>query len=176
MCGVLTDADLATAVRDACHLTGEFTLRSGATATDYFDKFQFEARPDLLAAVAAALAPLVPEDTEVLAGLELGGIPIVTALSLHTGLPAAFVRKQAKTYGTARLAEGADVAGRRVLVVEDVATTAGQMLLSTADLRERGALVGTAVVVIDRETGGREAMAGVDVELRALFTRTDLGS
>ena len=63
-----------------------------------------------------------------------------------------------------------------MLVVEDVATTAGQMLLSTADVRERGALVGTAVVVIDRETGGREAMAGVDVELRALFTRTDLGS
>jgi len=63
-----------------------------------------------------------------------------------------------------------------VLVVEDVATTAGQMLMSTADLRERGALVSTAVVVIDREAGGREAMAGVNVELRALFTRTDLGS
>ena len=63
-----------------------------------------------------------------------------------------------------------------MLVIEDVATTAGQMLMSTADLRERGALVSTAVVVIDREAGGREAMAGVNVELRALFTRTDLGS
>jgi orotate phosphoribosyltransferase len=173
---VPTHAALATAVRDACHLTGEFTLRSGTTATDYFDKYQFEARPDLLAAVAEALTPLIPKDIEVLAGLELGGIPIVTALSLRTGLPAAFVRKQAKTYGTARLAEGADVAGRRVLVVEDVATTAGQMLMSTADLRERGALVSTALVVIDREAGGCEAMAGVGVELRALFTRTDLGS
>ena len=99
---VPTHAALAAAVRDASHLTGEFTLRSGTTATDYFDKYQFEARPDLLAAVAEALVPLVPKDIEVLAGLELGGIPIVTALSLHTGLPAAFVRKQAKTYGTAR--------------------------------------------------------------------------
>lgn len=170
-----TRTDLAAAVHEACHLTGEFTLRSGATATEYFDKFRFEARPDLLAAVADALATLVPEGTEVLAGLELGGIPIVTALSLRTGIPAAFVRKQAKPYGTRRLAEGADVNGRRVLVVEDVATTAGQMLLSTKDLREGGADVGHALVVVDRLAGGREALAGIGVELHALFTRDDLG-
>ena len=170
-----TRTELAAAVHEACHLTGEFTLRSGATATEYFDKFRFEARPDLLAAVADALAPLVPAGTEVLAGLELGGIPIVTALSLRTGLPAAFVRKQAKHYGTRRQAEGADVAGRRVLVVEDVATTAGQMLLSTEDLRDGGADVGHALVVIDRLAGGREALAGIGVELHALFTRDDLG-
>ena len=169
-----TRTDLAAAVHEACHLTGEFTLRSGATATEYFDKFRFEARPDLHAGVADALAPLVPEGTEVLAGLELGGIPIVTALSLRTGLPAAFVRKQAKSYGTRRLAEGADVTGRRVLVVEDVATTAGQMLLSTKDLRDGGASVGHALVVIDRLAGGREALAGIGVELHALFTRDDL--
>lgn len=170
-----TRTDLAASVHEACHLTGEFTLRSGATATDYFDKFRFEARPDLLAAVADELALLVPEGTEVLAGLELGGIPIVTALSLSTGLPAAFVRKQAKPYGTRRLAEGADVDGRRVLVVEDVATTAGQMLLSTKDLRDAGAHVDHALVVIDRLAGGREALAGIGVELHALFTRDDLG-
>ena len=170
-----TRTELAAAVHEACHLTGEFTLRSGATATEYFDKFRFEARPDLLAAVADALAPLVPEGTEVLAGLELGGIPIVTALSLRTGLPAAFVRKQAKPYGTRRQAEGADLPGRRVLVVEDVATTAGQMLLSTKDLRDGGADVGHALVVIDRLAGGREALAGIGVELHALFTRDDLG-
>lgn len=110
---VPTRSELAHAIRDTCHLTGTFTLRSGATARDYFDKYRFEGRPDLLTAVAAALAPLVPDDTEVLAGLELGGVPIATALSLHTGLPAAFVRKQAKPYGTRRLAEGADIEGRR---------------------------------------------------------------
>ena len=170
-----TRTELAVAVHETCRLTGEFTLRSGAIATEYFDKFRFEARPDLLAAVADTLAPLVPDDTEVLAGLELGGIPIVTALSLRTGLPAAFVRKQAKPYGTRRLAEGADGDGRRVLVVEDVATTAGQMLLSTTDLRDAGADVGHALVVIDRCEGGREALAGIGVELHALFTRDDLG-
>lgn len=170
-----TRTDLAAAVHEACHLTGEFTLRSGATVTEYFDKFRFEARPDLLASVADALAPLVPQGTDVLAGLELGGIPIVTALSLRTGLPAAFVRKQAKPYGTRRLAEGADVDGRRVLVVEDVATTAGQMLRSTQDLRDAGADVGHALVVIDRLAGGGQALAGIGVELHALFTRDDLG-
>ncbi len=81
----------------------------------------------------------MPAGTEVLAGLELGGVPIATALSLATGLEAAFVRKAAKTYGTARLAEGADLAGRRVLVVEDVITTGGQVAMSSEDLRRLGA-------------------------------------
>ncbi len=167
-------AELAAEIHEVAHLTGNFTLRSGATATEYFDKYQFEARPDLLARVAEALAPLVPTGTEVLAGLELGGVPVATALSLHTGLPVAFVRKQAKPYGTARLAEGADVAQRRVLVVEDVLTSGGQVVLSTADLRALGAVVDTALCVIDREAGGREALGAVDLELRALFTASDL--
>jgi orotate phosphoribosyltransferase len=105
-------------------LTGQFTLRSGRVASEYFDKYRFEGDPVLLDAIAEKMAGLVPSDTEVLAGLEMGGIPVVTALGRHTGLPCAFVRKQAKPYGTCRLAEGADVVGRRVLVVEDVVTRA----------------------------------------------------
>lgn len=167
-------SELAAAINDVAHLTGSFRLRSGATATEYFDKYQFEARPDLLARIAEAMAPLVPEDTEVLAGLELGGVPVATALSLHTGIPAAFVRKAAKTYGTQRLAEGADIDGRRVLVVEDVVTSGGQIVLSARDLRAFGASVTTAVCVIDRESGGREALTELGVELRPLFARSDL--
>ena len=174
MAGMTGDLALAAAIREVAHLTGAFTLRSGATATEYFDKYQFEARPDLLARIASALGPLVPAETDVLAGLELGGVPVATALSLHTGLPAAFVRKKAKTYGTARLAEGAELSGRRVLVVEDVVTSGGQVLLSTADLRERGAVVDTVLCVIDRETGGREALAEAGLEMRSLFTASDL--
>ena len=169
-----THAELAAAVRDACHLTGEFTLRSGATATEYFDKFCFEARPDLLAAVADALASLVPDGVEVLAGLELGGIPIVTMLSQVTGLPAVFVRKQAKDYGTCQLAEGGEIDGRRLTVVEDVVTTGGQVLLSCADLRARGAVVDTVLCVIDREAGGPAAFAAIGLALRPLFTMTEL--
>src|SRR5262245_14632799 len=165
---------LARRVREVSLLTGEFVLRSGRTATEYFDKYQFEADPRLLEALAAAMAPLVPEDTEVLAGLEMGGIAVVTALARQIGLPCAFVRKQAKPYGTARLAEGADVSGRRVLVVEDVVTSGGQVIASTGDLRDLGARVDSALCVIDRQEGGAEALASAGIALRSLFTRADL--
>ena len=155
-------------------LTGHFVLRSGRTATEYFDKYQFEADPALLDRLAQRLATLVPAGTEVLAGLELGGIAIVVALGRHTGLPCAFVRKAAKTYGTARLAEGAGVDGRRVLVVEDVVTSGGQVAISTRQLRELGARIDTALCVIDREEGGADALARDGIELRSLFTRTEL--
>lgn len=166
--------DLATAVRDRCRLTGQFLLRSGRTATEYFDKYQFEADPVLLEALTAAMVPLVPAGTEVLAGLEMGGIAIVTALGRHTGLPCAFVRKQAKSYGTARLAEGADVAGRQVLVIEDVVTSGGQIAISTGQLRELGARIEYALCVIDRQEGGAEALAEDGIALRSLLTRAVL--
>lgn len=165
--------DLAAQVGAQCRLTGDFVLRSGQRATTCFDKYLFEADPALLRSVAAALVSLVPSDTEVLAGLELGGIPVVTALSLATGLPAAFVRKQAKAYGTAKLAEGADVSGRRTLVVEDVVTTGGQVVMSVEALRGAGAIVGAVLCVIDRSAGANQ-LADAGLELLALFTRDDL--
>ena len=168
-------AALAMELYETAHLTGTFTLRSGTVSDRYFDKYLFEADPVLLDRIAAALAPLVPEGTEALAGLELGGIPIVTALSRVTGLPARFVRKVAKTYGTCRLAEGGDVEGMRLTVVEDVVTTGGQALISCGDLRGRGAIVEHVLCVIDRESGGPAAFAEVGVELRPLFRMSELG-
>ena len=171
---LVTHSDLAVRIHAASHLTGQFTLRSGQTATEYFDKYRFEADPVLLDEIAQRMAPLVQSGTEVLAGLEMGGIPVVTALGRVTGLPCAFVRKQAKPYGTCRLAEGADVAGRRVLVVEDVVTSGGQIVLSTADLRGLGAVVREALCVIDRGQGGADALAAEDVRLVSLLTADDL--
>jgi|APMI01.1.fsa_nt_gi orotate phosphoribosyltransferase len=97
--GMLVRVDLsqlARAIDATSRLTGEFTLRSGQVATEYFDKYRFESDPVLLRAVAEQMVPLVPEGTELLGGLELGGIPIVTILSSLTGIPAVFVRKEAK--------------------------------------------------------------------------------
>jgi orotate phosphoribosyltransferase len=167
-------SELARRVHETAHLTGTFTLRSGQVSHEYFDKYQFEADPILLRDIAEAMAPLVPAETEVLAGLELGGIPIVTMLSQVTGIPALFVRKAAKDYGTCRLAEGGEIDGRRVTVVEDVVTTGGQVLLSCAELRERGAVVDTVLCVIDREAGGPEAFAEIGLALRPLFTMSEL--
>lgn len=170
----MTHSDLAARIHAAAHLTGDFVLRSGRTATEYFDKYRFEADPVLLDAVAERMAPLVPAGTEVLAGLEMGGIPVVTALGRHTGLPCAFVRKTAKAYGTRRLAEGAEIGGRRVLIVEDVVTSGGQILLSTEELRTLGADVREALCVIDRGQGGAEALAAQGIRLLSLLTADDL--
>jgi orotate phosphoribosyltransferase len=164
---------LASRIHAVSHLTGEFVLRSGRTATEYFDKYQFEADPVLLDEVASNMAGLVPGDIEVLAGLEMGGIAVVTALSRHVGLPCSFVRKTAKAYGTRRLAEGADVAGRRVLVVEDVVTSGGQTVMSAGELRALGAQVDHALCVIDRAEGGSEALSAAGITLLSLLTRAD---
>jgi orotate phosphoribosyltransferase len=157
-------------------LHGEFTLRSGATATQYFDKFQFESDPVLLRRIAGAMVPLIPAGTDVLAGLEMGGIPVVTALSAASGLPAVFVRKQAKAYGTQKFAEGPDVRDARVLVVEDVVTSGGQIVLSTQDLRGIGAVVTQAFCVIDRRAPGQRALEEAGIELVSLLTAADLGA
>jgi orotate phosphoribosyltransferase len=170
----VADETLARDIDATCRLTGEFTLRSGQVADTYFDKYLFEADPELLAAVAQAALPLIPSNTEVLAGLELGGVPVATALSLATGLPAAFVRKEAKAYGTAKLAEGAAIEGRRVLIVEDVITTGGQVVLSARELRERGADLLGALCVIDR-SGGQHQLTAEGLPLAAVFTADDLG-
>ena len=171
----ISDRDrLARAIYERTHLTGEFVLRSGTVSNEYFDKYLFESDPVLLREIASGLVPLLPSRVEALAGLELGGVPIATMLSQLAGVPAYFVRKEAKTYGTCRLAEGGDVAERRLTVVEDVVTSGGQVITSCGDLRDRGAIVEHAVCVIDREAGGREGLAAIGVELRALYTMTEL--
>ena len=170
----MTDADLARDIDATCRLTGEFTLRSGQQATEYFDKYLFEAEPALLARVVEQMVELVPSDTELLGGLELGGVPIATVLSARTGLPALFVRKKAKDYGTCKLAEGRDVAGRRVTLVEDVITTGGAVRDATQALREAGATVEVVVCAIDRSPEGENPLADVGLEVRPVLTKAQL--
>lgn len=167
------DPTLARRVYDTCHLIGAFRLRSGQISAEYFDKYLFEGEPALLREVAEAMVDLLPE-CDVLAGMELGGIPLATVMSQLTGLPTVFVRKQAKPYGTGKAAEGGPVDGRRVVVVEDVVTTGGALLAACRELRAGGALVETVVCAIDREQGGPENLRAEGLSLAAAFTRTDL--
>jgi orotate phosphoribosyltransferase len=169
-----TDDSLAADIDACCRLTGEFTLRSGQVATEYFDKYLFEADPLLLARVAREMIQLVPQGTELLAGLELGGVPIATSISGILGMPTLFVRKQAKTYGTAKIAEGPDFAGKRVTIIEDVITTGGAVRDATAVLREAGAIVEVVVCAIDRSPEGENPLADVGLEVRAVLTKAQL--
>jgi orotate phosphoribosyltransferase len=167
-------ARLASEVDARCHLYGSFVLRSGQVTDEYFDKYLFEADPQLLRRVAERMIPLLPADAQLLAGLELGGVPIATMLSQLTGLPTLFARKQPKEYGTRKLAEGDDPAGQHAVLVEDVIMTGGAVVDAAAALRDLGATVNTVVCVIDRSAPGGNMLADHGISMRSVLTKADL--
>lgn len=175
-------AELAKSIADIALLRGTFTLRSGRTSKYYLDKYLFSTRPELLDKIGDLLASRIRQverDLGVkvtrLAGAELGGIPLVTVAALKTGLPAIFVRNKKKEYGTSKQIEGTLNQGDVVLLVEDVATTAGQALEAVASLRELGADVRGVIATIDRQEGARENVTAAGLRFEALFTKQDLG-
>lgn len=163
--------DLARDIDAVCRVRGRFTLRSGRIAEEYFDKFLFEADPELLRRVVDRMAPLIPEGTEVLGGIELGGVPIAAVLSQVTGLPTAYVRKERKAYGTQKFAEGPDLTGRRVTLVEDAITTGGAVRDAALALRDLGAQVDTVVCAIDRRSDDGDVLGDIGVQMRPVLTR-----
>ncbi|HRQ74197.1 MAG TPA: orotate phosphoribosyltransferase [Phycisphaerales bacterium] len=172
--------ELASAIADAALLRGTFTLRSGRTSPYYLDKYRFSTRPELLRQLAEMFAERIalvtartPPDR--LAGAELGGIPLVTAASLATGIPSVFVRNAKKDYGTARQLEGRLEPGERVVFLEDIATTGGQSLEAVRTLRDAGAQVLAVICVIDRQEGARQNVEAQGLRFEALFTKHDLG-
>jgi orotate phosphoribosyltransferase len=170
----MTHQELAQKIYNVCHLKGDFLLRSGQRSSEYFDKYRFESQPLLLKEIAEQMKKLIPPDTEILAALEMGGIPVGTALSLATGIPCVFVRKSAKEYGTCQFAEGLEIKNKKVCIIEDVITSGGQVLLSTADVRGLGALVDMVLCVIHR--GGEVAemkLKETGLKLNPLFVRAD---
>lgn len=169
-----SDPTLAADIDATCRLSGEFTLRSGQVSNEYFDKYLFEADPKLLDRVASQMVGLIPEGTELLGGLELGGVPIATMVSAKTGIPTLFVRKKAKEYGTCKLAEGQEVAGKKITLIEDVITTGGAVRDATNALRELGAVVATVVCAIDRSPAETNPLADVELEVRPVLTKVQL--
>jgi orotate phosphoribosyltransferase len=168
--------ELAKEIYKVSYLTGEFLLRSGKTSNEYFDKYQFETYPHILSSIAEQFEAILPVDFDYFAALEMGGIPIGTALSLQCGKPVLFIRKRPKEYGTRKFAEGPDITGKKLLIVEDVVTTGGQILLSVNELRNAGALITDTICVIDRESGGIETLKHVNLNLHALFTMSEIKS
>ena len=169
----ISKSELAKKVHKACYLRGDFLLRSGLRSKEYFDKYAMESDPQLLSQVAEYLQPLIPPETEVLAGLEMGGIPIGTALSLKSGIPSCFVRKKAKDYGTMRICEGLDVKGKKLCIIEDVITTGGQVIESCKELRAMGAIVSHVLCVIFRGEDF-QVLTPYKLQLSYLFKKQEL--
>jgi orotate phosphoribosyltransferase len=170
----MTKNELAQKIFEVSHLTGRFKLRSEIISNEYFDKYQFESRPELLSEISTHLISIIPNDFDILAGLEVGGIPIATVMGISINKPIVFVRKEAKKYGTAKLVEGVEINNSKLLVIEDVVTSGGQIILSVEELRKLGAKIDKAICVIDREQGGKEALEKNGIELISLFTMSEL--
>ncbi len=168
------DRDLASRVREAALLEGDFVLSSGKRSRYYVDKYLFSTEPALLRDLARKISARLPSDTERLAGVELGAVPLVTAVALESGLPYGIVRKAAKGYGTDNRIEGRMPAGEKVILIEDVVTTGTQALRAAAVLEGVGVEVLGIVAVLDRRDGVRRGrLSGYPFE--ALLVMEDLG-
>lgn len=166
--------EFARSVFDRALLRGTFTLRSGATSDRYFDKFRVSCDPLLLADVSRRLrdlrAAVAPDTTRIVAPA-LGAVPLAAALALESMVPYVLVRAgQAKGYGTAKRIEGPSVPGEHALLLEDVVTSGSAALEALAAARDEAGLeIAHALCVLDRDGGGREALAEQGVQLHALL-------
>ncbi|MGH2381929.1 MAG: orotate phosphoribosyltransferase [Candidatus Limnocylindria bacterium] len=167
-------AELARDVVGAAFLRGDFVLSSGARSKYYFDKYLFETKPAILRRLGAFLAEMIPAQTDRIAGPELGAVALASAVSLETGLPFVIVKKEAKGYGTSKLVEGELYPGEKVVVVEDVVSTAAQAIRAAQQLTRAGAQVLTILAVIDREQGGAENISAAGYQFRPLFGKADM--
>ena len=169
----MADQRLIDALRDADAVRfGEFELSHGGTSDYYVDKYLFETDPTCLGLIAAAFADRL--DDETLAGVALGGVPLVAVTSVETDNPYVIARKRAKEYGTGNRIEGRLDEGEPVVVIEDVATTGASARDAVEALRAAGAAVDRVLVVVDREEGAAELLADHGVELEALVTAEEL--
>jgi orotate phosphoribosyltransferase len=171
-------AELGRRLVERAYLEGDFVLRSGRRSRYYLDKYRFETDPELLAGLGRELAEMVrahAPHAELLAGPELGAVPLTAAASIETGLPFVIVRKDTKEYGTANRLEGVWAPGVSVCVIEDVVTSGGALLSAIAALRAKNLDIRAAISVVDRQEGGAAAIAAEGVPYASLFTVESLG-
>jgi len=170
-------AELAVKVKQAAYLEGDFVLRSGKRSKYYLDKYLFSSQPEILAELGRRFAEKIKSlgAVDLIAGPELGAVALAAATSLASGKAFAIVRKSAKDYATSKLIEGPSVAGRKVVLIEDIGTTAGAALQAAEALREAGAQIVAMIFAIDRMEGARQNVEAAGYSFDALLTKEDLG-
>ncbi len=167
---------LARQVAEVAVLKGQFVLRSGKTSKFYLDKYRLATQPQILSAVSKALAARVPAKAQLLAGPELGAVPLVAVISLELNKPYVIVRKQSKEYGTSKRIEGVYSKGQSVVLIEDVLTTGGAVISAAEACRDEGLDILGVLGILNRNKGVEDNLlkAGFPF-LGALFSEADLG-
>ena len=171
----MTRDELIKRIKETAYLEGDFTLRSGKKSKYYLDKYLFETCPDILKALGQEFAKYVTEDVTLIAGAELGGVALAAATAMQTNKNWIIVRNSKKGYGTGKMIEGLLKPSDVVLLVEDIATTGGQVLEAAKIITETGAKVSKIVCVIDRKQGAGENITNAGYKFASIFTKNDLG-
>jgi orotate phosphoribosyltransferase len=171
----MTKQELAKKVKEAAYLEGDFVLRSGKRSKYYLDKYLFETKPDILKALGDEFAKYITPDVTLIAGAELGGVALAAATAMAANKNWIIVRNSKKDYGTSKMVEGVLKSGDVVLLVEDIATTGGQVLEAAKVITEAGAKVKQIVAVIDRKQGAGENITGAGYAFESILTKEDLG-
>jgi orotate phosphoribosyltransferase len=171
----VTRQELIERIKETSYLEGDFTLRSGKKSKYYLDKYLFETCPDILKALGAEFAAHVSDDVTMIAGAELGGVALAATTAMKTNKNWVIIRNSKKGYGTSKMVEGVLNKGDVVLLVEDIATTGGQVIEAAKIITEAGAKVKKIVCVIDRKQGAEENIAEAGFAFESILTKTDLG-
>lgn len=171
----MTRKDLIKRIKETAYLEGDFVLRSGKRSKYYLDKYLFETCPDILKALGEEFARYVTDDVTLIAGAELGGVALAAATAMACGKNWVIIRNSKKGYGTGKLIEGTLKSGDVVLLVEDIATTGGQVLEAAKVITEAGAKVKEIVAVIDRKQGAGENITAAGYKFESILTKDDLG-
>jgi len=171
----VTREELIKRIKETAYLEGEFILRSGKKSNYYLDKYLFETCPDILKALGTEFAKHITDDVTMIAGAELGGVALAAATAMETGKNWVIIRNSKKGYGTSKMVEGKLSAGDVVLLVEDIATTGGQVAEAAKIITEAGATVKKIVCVIDRKQGAEENITAAGYVFESILTKQDLG-
>jgi len=152
---------------------GHFVLTSGAKSDYYIDIKKASTNPVVLKKIAEAMAEYA-KGYDIIAGMELGAVPLIVALSLETKIPYVIIRKEKREHGTGKQIEGGEVKNKKVLLIEDVTTSGGSVIKSINILRENKAILKEVITVVDREAGAKEKIKDADVNFIPLLSVSDI--